>query len=57
MGDHERLPAAAGSRDGRERRAHLPAHLAADALVDLVEHERRHRVVLRQDDLQRQHEP
>jgi len=44
------------ARDGRECLTHAPAHLPADPLVHLVEHERRHGVVLRQHHLQSQHE-
>jgi hypothetical protein len=52
--DHEYLPG---------RRRHLPQRLAeaapdgaAHALIDLVEHERRHRIVLRQRHFQREHQ-
>jgi len=53
--DDERL-ASLVSRDRGQRLAHSPAHLATDALVHFVEHERRHGVVPRQHDLERQHE-
>jgi len=50
--DDESL-AALVARDRGQRLAHSPAHLPADALVHLVEHERRHGVVLRQHDFER----
>jgi len=53
--DDESL-AALVARDRGQRLAHSRAHLPADALVHLVEHERRHGVVLRQHDFERQHE-
>src|SRR5207248_1266048 len=53
--DDESL-AALVARDRGQRLAHSRAHLPADALVHLGEHERRHGVVLRQHDFERQHE-
>jgi len=57
MRDHERLPAL--GRSPRHRGEGLPdpgTHLTPDALIHLVEYQGRHRIVLRQDDLQRQHQ-
>ena len=51
--DHQGLPAPA--RQCRERLAHASACFSADPLIDFVEDERRHRVVLGQDHLERQH--
>ena len=48
--------AALVARHRRQRLAHSPAHFPPDALIHLVEHERRHGVVLRQHDLERKHE-
>jgi len=47
--DDERLPALARHID--QRFSDSAANLAADALIDFVEHERRHGVVRRQDNL------
>jgi len=51
--DHQRLSLPPGHT--RQRLPHLHAHLAADALIDLVEHEGRHGVVRGEHHLQRQH--
>ena len=56
MRDHQHLTARTPS-DGRQRLSHAGAHLAADALIHFVEHERGHRVMRGQDDFQRQHQP
>jgi len=57
VGDHERLAAPRRSlRHRRQRLSHAGPDLTADPLVHLVEYQRRHGVVLRQDDLQRQHQ-
>jgi len=57
VGDHEDLaPAVASTSDRGERLTDPPAHFAADALIHFVEHERGHRVVLGQNDLERQHQ-
>jgi len=52
--DDQRLPI--GSGHARQRFPHPHTHLAADALIDFVENERRHRVMRREHDLQREHE-
>jgi len=58
MRDHERLPRPRrGLRHRRERLPYPATHLAPDALVHLVEYQRRDCVVLRQNDFQRQHQP
>jgi len=55
--DHERLaPAAPPAGHAGQRFTHPSAYLAADPLVDLVEDQRGHRIVLRQDHLERQHQ-
>jgi len=57
MRDHERLPAPRRClRHRRERLPHASTYLTPDALVHLVEYERRNCVVLRQNHLQRQHQ-
>jgi len=57
VGDHEHLARAArAARHTHQGVAHPSPHLTADPLIHFVEHERRHRVVLRQDDLERQHQ-
>jgi hypothetical protein len=57
MRDHEGLPAPRRClRHRRERLPHASTYLTPDALVHLVEYERRDCVVLRQNDLQRQHQ-
>jgi len=57
VGDHEHLARAARAPGhAHQRFAHASPYLTADPLIHLVEHERRHRVVLRQDDLERQHQ-
>jgi len=53
--DHERL--AALTRHIRQRLAHPAADLAADPLINFVEHQCRDDVVRRQHDFQREHEP
>jgi len=52
--DDESLPAFAGYL--LERFPDPPAHLAADALIDFVEHERRDDIVGGEHDLEREHE-
>jgi len=55
--DHERLAGTAPPAGyASQRFAHSPADLAADALVDLVEDQRGHGIVLREDHLERQHQ-
>src|SRR5439155_1134353 len=57
MGDHERLAAPRHRlRHRRQRLPHLPTDLTADPLVHLVEHQRRDRVVLRENHFQGQHQ-
>jgi len=57
VGDHERLAAPRRSlRYCRKRLPHARAHLTPDTLVHLVEYQGRHGIVLRQDDLQGQHQ-
>jgi len=58
MRDHERLPAP--GRSPRHRGERLPdsgTHLTPDALIHLIEYQRRDGVVLRQHDFERQHQP
>ena len=58
MRNHERLPRPRrGLRHHRERFPYPGTHLTPDALVHLVEYQRRDCVVLRQNDFQRQHQP
>jgi len=58
MGDHERLATPRRSlRYCRKRLPHARADLTPDTLVHLVEYQRGDRVVLRQHDFQRQHQP
>jgi len=57
MGDYERLAAAAPARGHRAQRLpDPPSHFAADPLIHFVEHQARHGIVLRQHDLERQHQ-
>jgi len=57
VGDHERLATPRRSlRYCRKCLPHARADLTPDTLVHLVEYQRRHGVVLRQDDLQGQHQ-
>ena len=53
MGDDEHVVPLG---DFRESRADLRTHLAADALVHLIEHQRRDGIVLGEDHLEREHQ-
>jgi len=57
VGDDQRLPLPSRTRhDVLERLAHSHPGLAPDSLIDLVKHERRHRVVGREHHLEGEHQ-